>query len=203
MEASGIILAGGASSRMGRDKSLMVIDQQTLIERTVNELRKVTQEIVIASNSAAKYRIPGIEEVPDIFPGRGPLAGIHAGLKKVTYEYTFVISCDMPMFKAEVAQYLLERSPGYDVVVPRIYEHLEPLYAVYSKTCLKHIEACLKAGITKVIEFYPMVKVLTVTQEDFEKFGNPEELFYNLNTPADYMGLVVRKQLGEPEGQKN
>jgi len=194
MKASGIILAGGSSSRMGRDKSLMVYNQQTLIERTVNELRKVVDEIVIASNNTSKYGIPGVIEVPDLYPGMGPLAGIHAGLKQIKHQYAFVISCDMPLFRAELAKYLLELSPGYDVVVPQINEYHEPLCAVYSKNCIEPMENCLKAGVKKIYLFYPQVRILMVGREEIEKIGVPEELFYNLNTPEDYRLLLMRHQ---------
>ncbi len=194
MKASGIILAGGSSSRMGRDKSLMVYNQQTLIERTVNELRKVVDEIVIASNNTSKYSIPGVIEVPDLYPGMGPLAGIHAGLKQIKHRYAFVISCDMPLFRARLAEYLLERCAGYDVVVTQINGYLEPLCAVYSKECLEPIESCLKAGVRKIILFFPQVRVLTIGHREIENIGNPEELFYNLNTPEDYRLLLERRQ---------
>ncbi|MGB9791026.1 MAG: molybdenum cofactor guanylyltransferase [Thermacetogeniaceae bacterium] len=192
MEASGIILAGGSSSRMGRDKSLIVYEQQTLIERTVNELQRVVDDLVIASNHTSRYNIPGTVEVPDVYPGMGPLAGIHAGLKRVKHHYAFVISCDLPLFKAELAAYLLELSPGYDVVVPQLDGYFEPLCAVYSKNCIDPIETCLKAGEKKIITFYPQVRVLPVGREEIERIGNPEELFYNLNTPEDYRLLLGR-----------
>ncbi|NPV30080.1 MAG: molybdenum cofactor guanylyltransferase [Firmicutes bacterium] len=205
MKASGIILAGGCSSRMGRDKSLMVYNRQTLIERTVNELRKVVEDIVIASNHTSKYNISGVVEVPDLYPGMGPLAGMHAGLKQIKHQYAFIISCDMPLFRAELAKYLLDLSPGYDVVVPQLNNYLEPLCAVYSKGCIEPIESCLKAGLRKIILFYSQVRVLPVGREEIEKIGNPEELFYNLNTPEDYRSLLMRRQNmdGSPDDNQN
>ena len=146
MEASGIILAGGNSSRMGRDKSLLKYNHQTLIELTVKELQKVVEDIIIASNHTSKYNIPGITEVPDLYPGTGPLAGMHSGLQHIKHRYAFIVSCDMPLFSADLAKYLLELSPGYDVVVPNINGYQEPLCAVYSKKCIDIIEGCLKAG---------------------------------------------------------
>ncbi|MFY9139768.1 MAG: molybdenum cofactor guanylyltransferase [Thermacetogeniaceae bacterium] len=193
MKASGIILAGGRSSRMGKDKSLMMYEQQTLIERTVNELKKVVDEIIIASNSTSKYGIPGVIEVPDIYPGMGPLAGIHAGLKRVKHQYAFVIGCDMPLFKAELAKFLLELCPGYDVVVPQIDGSGEPLCAVYSKSCIEPIENCLKDGLRSVTLFHHLVRVLPVGREQIEKIGSPKELFCNLNTPEDYKLLLERR----------
>lgn len=96
MKVSGIVLAGGRSSRMGQDKTLMSINAETLIERTVRELGNVVDEIIIASNQESKYNIPGTVEIPDVFPGMGPLGGIHAGLIAAKYQFSFVVAADMP-----------------------------------------------------------------------------------------------------------
>lgn len=193
MAVSGIILAGGRSSRMGRDKSLLELNNETIIERTVRELKDVTDEIVIASNSNMKYGLPGITEVPDIYPGRGPLAGLHAGLAAVKNQYAFVISCDMPFFIKELAIFLLTKRDSYDVVVPRVQGWLQPLCAVYSRQCLEPIEGCLRADIRKVYQFYRQVKVLELEEDTLRQFGNLDKLFLNLNTSDQYQLL---KKLG-------
>lgn len=193
MEASGIILAGGRSSRMGGDKTLMSYQQETLIERTVKEMKKVADEIIISSNHTAKYGIPGTVEVADIYPGMGPLGGIHAGLLASSKPHAFVVACDMPLFKAELAFYLLERCMAYDVVVPTTRGRWEPLCAVYSRKCIKPIEEHLQAGIRTAYEFYDQVRVLKVSEAQLDKIGQPEEMFYNLNTPEDYKTLCEGK----------
>lgn len=193
MDISGIILAGGRSSRMGQDKTLMSLHNETLIERTVKELQNVASEIIVASNDTSKYNLPGLIEVPDAFPGAGPLGGMHAGLTAVRHEYAFVVSCDMPLFSSELASYLLERRHGFDVVVPEIYGCLEPLCAVYAKSCLAAIEKCLHAGIRQVFQFYPEVKVLKIGELELSTLGKIDELFCNLNTPEDYQALVREK----------
>lgn len=193
MGISGIILAGGQSMRMGRDKTLMTYNNETLVEHTVKEMGKFADEIIIASNNTNKYNLPGIIEVPDIYQGMGPLAGIHAGLIRAKFNYAFVASCDMPLFSAELAAFLLGRCEGYDVVVPDLGEYSEPLCAVYSKECLGPIEKCLKNNIRKVIKFYPDVKVLKVSKKEFDFLGEAERLFFNLNTPEDYRVLLGRK----------
>lgn len=137
MEASGIILAGGLSSRMGQDKTMMAYNKETLIGHMVKEMRKVAKQIIISSNHTAKYKIPDTLEVPDIYPGMGPMAGMHAGLQAARNTHAFIVAADMPLFKAELAQYLLERSVGYDIVVPIIKGRWEPLCAVYSRNCIK------------------------------------------------------------------
>ncbi|HZK56175.1 MAG TPA: molybdenum cofactor guanylyltransferase [Desulfosporosinus sp.] len=200
MEASGIILAGGLSSRMGSDKTLMVYSNETFIEHMVSEMRQVVDEIIIASNHTTKYEIPGTVEVQDIYPGMGPLGGIHAGLLATQKSWAFVVATDMPLFKADLAVFLLERSAGYDVVVPYINGRWEPLCAVYSRECLKAIGECLKADIRQIHRFYSQVRVLKVGEEELSRVGKIDELFYNMNTPEDYRNLYERKVTGQDQG---
>lgn len=185
MGVSGIILAGGRSSRMGQDKMLLVFQNETLLARMVNRLRSVVDDIIIASNDTAKYGIEGVREVRDIFPGMGPMGGLHAGLIAAKYDNAFVIAGDMPYFSENVAEYLLSRKAGYDAVVPRLNGYWEPLCAVYSRSCIAPIEYCLLAGIRKVFRFYPAVKVLAVDEDKLNTAGLPANIFYNLNAPED------------------
>ncbi len=192
MKVSGIVLAGGRSSRMGQDKTLLSVNAESLIERTVKEMRKAVDEIIIASNQKCKYNIPGTVEIPDVFSGRGPLGGIHAGLLAASYPLAFVVAGDMPFFTADLATYLLSKSAGYDVVAPEIDGYWEPLCAVYSKDCLKPIEQYLVADIRKVYAFYPSVRVLKVKEKELIKMGKIENIFCNLNTPEDYQDLLMK-----------
>lgn len=192
MPVSGIILAGGYSSRMGCDKSLLLFKSETLIERAVRKMRSVADEIIIASNDTEKYNLPGTVEVPDIFPDMGPLGGIHAGLMAASYPYSFVISCDLPFFEPQMAEYLLSRKKGYDVVVPEIQKHVEPVCAVYASRCLTPMEFCLAAGMNRIYKFYADVRVLHVNEYDLQPWGDLKKIFFNLNTPED--AACLRKQ---------
>lgn len=189
MAVSGIILAGGRSSRMGRDKTLILYKNETLIARTVNELRGVVDDIVIASNHTAKYNLAGVREVPDTYPGMGPLGGLYAGLAAAKYEDAFVVAGDLPFFTGRLAAWLLARKDGYDAVVPRIGGNWEPLTAVYSRGCLGPIGDCLQAGLKKVYQFYPAVRVLAVSEEELRTAGFTTDVFYNLNAPEDLAAL--------------
>ena len=192
MAISGIILAGGRSSRMGLDKTLLQYNNETLIERTVRNLRHCADEIIIASNSTAKYNLPGIVEVPDIYPDMGPLGGMHAALLAARHQHSFVVSCDMPFFSTEFVKYMVERKAGYDVVVAEIQKRWEPLCAVYSRNCIEPIERLLQAGVSKVYLFYTDVRVLTISESQLRLVGDIEEIFCNLNTPAD-LALLKNK----------
>ena len=190
MKASGIILAGGYSSRMGQDKTLMPVNAETLIERAVTELRKTVDEIIIASNQKAKYNLPGTVEVEDIYPGMGPLGGIHAGLSAANYQYAFVMAADMPLFSADLAGYLLNRCDGYDVVAPEVNGQWEPLCAVYAKDCIKPIEKLLAEDVKKAQYFLSLVRVLKISQKELAMIGKTNDIFYNLNTPEDYQKFL-------------
>ena len=192
MGVSGIILAGGRSLRMGRDKTLLLFNNETLIERTIKKMQNIVDEIIIASNHTGKYNFADIVEVCDTYPGVGPLGGLHAGLMRAKHQHSFVISGDMPLFTEELATYLLEHKEGYDVVVPKIRNHWEPLCAVYSKNCTHPIEICLQANMKKAYSFYPLVKVLKIFENQLQSIGDIEELFCNLNTPEDLNSLTLK-----------
>lgn len=195
MGVSGIILAGGRSSRMGRDKTLLSLHHhETLIERTVKAVAEFADEIIIASNNTAKYKLAGCREVPDIYPGRGPLAGLHAGLITARHHYAFVVSGDMPFFTADLARFLLDRKTGYDGVVPAVRGCWEPLCAVYSRNCINAIETCLQAGVSQVFQFYPNVNILRINESALQRVGNLKKLFYNLNTPEDVSYLLQQEE---------
>jgi molybdopterin-guanine dinucleotide biosynthesis protein A len=198
MQVSGIILAGGRSSRLGRDKTLLTINNETLIKRTIRVLSEVADEIIIASNHTAKYNLPGLIEVPDTFSGMGPMGGMHAGLIAAKHTHAFVVSCDMPFFSSELAKFLVDRKDGYDVIVPQINKRWEPLCGVYSKKCVGYIEKCLSTNVKQVYQFYPYVKVLKVTEDEISGMGKVEDLFYNLNTPADYNAVMQKTGTAEP-----
>ncbi|MCR6546898.1 molybdenum cofactor guanylyltransferase [Dehalobacterium formicoaceticum] len=197
MKVSGVILAGGKSRRMGQDKTLMTFNNETLIGHMIKELKDVTDEIIIASNHSNKYQFPGITEVVDIYPGKGPLAGVHAGLTAAMNEYAFVVSSDMPLFQGKLVTYLAERAPDYDVVVPKPFGYWEPLCALYSKNCLPVMEKYLRASDHAVaaFHFYPEVKVLEINEKELSASGNMKHLFYNVNTPEDYQALMRQENL--------
>jgi molybdopterin-guanine dinucleotide biosynthesis protein A len=199
MKISGIILAGGKSRRMGQDKTLMTINNETLIEHTVKELKHVTDEIIIAGNHRDKYQFSGIREVVDLYPGKGPLAGIHAGLNAAKNEYAFVVSSDMPLFQGKLVTFLAEKKETYDVVVPKPFGYWEPLCALYAKRCLPVIEKYLRDydHAVAAFHFYPKVQVLEINEKELQESGYMKDFFYNMNTPEDYRILKKGGNLKE------
>ncbi|MEW8959661.1 molybdenum cofactor guanylyltransferase [Neomoorella humiferrea] len=183
-EAAGIVLAGGKSTRMGTNKALLPLGQVSMLARVVAALRPLFSEIIVVTNTPELYQDLGTRLVTDVIPGRGPLSGFHAGLMYSPYRYNFIVACDMPFIDPGFISHLIKQAEGYDVVVPRLGEYLQPLHAVYSRECLKAVEECLREGQYKAFAFYPKVKVRYVDIDRLQGI-DPERVFFNINTPKD------------------
>lgn len=187
-----IILAGGKSSRMGKDKAFLELGEGTLIEMLVEKGRAFGfDEIIIVSNEIEKYLFLKVKVVKDFYPGMGPLAGIHAGLTHSRYWNNFVIPCDMPFISLELIKQLLAVQNDCKVVVPKIGDKFQPLAALYTKDCVSHIAYLLENKISKVIELYDLVKTCYLEIEE-------NNCFFNINTPDDF--LKAKKYVKEDVG---
>lgn len=190
MRATGVILAGGKSSRMGTDKALLPISHDTMLSRAIKELQKAFAEVLIANRRDVKYGLAGIREIPDIFTGMGPLAGIHAGLCEAKYYAVFFAACDMPFIDSELARFMVEQVKGFDIAVPKIGTKLQPLFAVYTKKCIPYIEFSLEHNINRVTDFYSKVNVNFINEKSIEQFIEPDKVFCNVNTPWEYKEMA-------------
>ena len=199
MKVSGVILAGGKSRRMGTNKAMLGLGQNTMLELVVKGMRQVAEEIIIVSSDPDPYLHLGLPVVQDILGGCGPLGGLHSGLHHAKNNFSFVAGCDMPFFSAPLARHMVSQSPGYDVVVPRQGEYLEPLFAIYGKGCLPFIEAKLNEGRFKIMGFFSLVRVKYVEGEDISSLAEPKRIFFNVNTPLEYQR--AKEALECPKGR--
>lgn len=186
LDVTGIILAGGKSSRMGRNKALLEVGGERIIARTVSLFKTLFKEVILVTNTPEEYVDLRIKIVTDVFPEKGSLGGIYTGLFYASYDYSFIASCDMPFLKRELIEFIISLKEGYDVVVPKLPDGYEPLHAVYSKRCLKPVKAMIDKGDLRIIEFYPDVKVKEVSEEELEPFISKPSPFININTPGEY-----------------
>jgi molybdopterin-guanine dinucleotide biosynthesis protein A len=183
-----IILAGGKSSRLGQSKALQSIGGKSLIQWVVDHLAILSTEIIIAT--AHGEAIPcsstvKIKTVADIYPGKGPLAGIYSGLIASSSSQAIVVGCDTPFLSVGLLEYMTQLSSTFDVVVPRIKNKLEPLCAVYSKNCVAPIQELLEQNELRISELFRMVKVRYIEKDEINSF-DPEHLsFFNINSQAD------------------
>ncbi len=184
-----MVLAGGGGLRLGREKALENLGKRSLLERVLLQLSFLDSDILLVTAKELSY--PWLEGhsrlkiVSDIYHGKGPLGGIYAGLKLSDSFYNLVVACDMPFLNRALLSYMASVSAGYDLVVPRLKDLVEPLHAVYSKACLAPIECLLEQGILNVRELFSLVKVRYVEAEEIDRF-DPEHLsFFNINTKSD------------------
>lgn len=185
INAAAIILAGGKNTRMGANKALLEIESRQLIRRITDELAREFAEIIIVANDPEPYKEFAVRVTGDIIPGRGPLGGIHAGLTVSPYRLNFVTAGDMPFIKGPLAAYMVTQTGDADALVPRIDDKWQPLFAVYSRDCLKAIEECLAGDRYKVSAFYPQVRVKYIEEDVVRKFSEPDRIFFNINTPGE------------------
>jgi molybdenum cofactor guanylyltransferase len=180
---TGIILAGGKSSRFGSDKALYEYRGMKLIEYAIDVLKPLTHEILISTNKPADYEFTGLKTFQDAFPGQGPLSGIHSGLLHSAYDKTLVVGCDMPYLELALFEYLLNHSNRYQVIYPTHNGFTESMVGYYHKSCLDIIEAALKQGNNKILNAVEPLKVLFLNVDDQDFYDS--KLFRNINSQKD------------------
>src|SRR5688572_9252602 len=176
------IQAGGQSSRMGEDKALKLFLGRPLIERVIERLMPIADEMIVTTNRPAEYGFLSARFVQDIKPGRGALGGLYTAVASADHPFVAVVACDMPFASAnffESASRLMVQEEA-DVIIVKTGQGYEPLHALYRRaTCLPAIEAAIDADQWKVTSWFPQVKVHEV--KDFDPL-----CFWNLNTPEEF-----------------
>lgn len=173
---SAAILAGGRATRFGGcDKSALLVDGRTIRERQLEAIAPLTDDLQIV--------------MTDIVPGCGPLGGLHAALTAARHETLLLVAGDMPYVTTAFAAYLLSLAAGVDAVVPQSERGYHPLCAVYTRACLEPAAARLADRRLKMRDLVDSVRARVVPIEDVRRFGDPDRLLANVNTPADYAGL--------------
>src|SRR5579863_8922357 len=181
MQRAAFVLAGGRSSRMGRDKALLPMEGHSLIEHVAEQARSVTNDIALVGERT-RYANFGYRVIEDIFPGHGPLAGLHAALASSHSEWHLVLACDMPQIRREFLLQLIERAEAgaAAAVVPVGPDRIpQPLCAAYHRTCTAAIAHALERGIRKVTDGLAALDI------DFWPVPH-SHYFRNLNTPEDW-----------------
>jgi molybdenum cofactor guanylyltransferase len=185
LKATGAILAGGSSSRLGTDKAVLKMNNHTLLEHAADKLQALLPEVIVIGSDYKKYQIPHIAEYTDLYQNCGPLGGIHAALQYASFDLVLVAACDIPFWNSRLAKLLIRSCAGFDAAVPRLDGYYEPLLAVYSKACLPAVKASLDSRQYKVSGFYAKINVRFIERAELERVCNPEEAFRNINIPDD------------------
>jgi len=185
-QATCVILAGGASRRMGQDKSMLPVQGTSLIRHILQQVESHFDEVIISSNTPEAHQFPGVRIVSDPEKGRGPLVGIFTALQASSHAMNFVIACDIPMIDTHLAKHLLRLSQGYDAVIPRSGSgFFEPLFAVYRRSLLGDMEKTLAQGRNRILDALKASQVLYVDLSELQA-----QSLMNLNTRDDYHAFI-------------
>ena len=193
------VQAGGQSSRMGQDKALKPFLGRPLIQRVIDRLAPIADEVIVTTNRPEEYAFLNLPLFPDLKPGRGALGGLYTALASATRETVAVVACDMPFASISLFKYMNEllETDQADVAIARSEHGPEPLHAVYRRaTCVPAIEAAIAADEWKVIAWFPQVKVRFLTAEELGAHDPSGLAFWNLNTPEEFAD--AERRAGEP-----
>jgi molybdopterin-guanine dinucleotide biosynthesis protein A len=183
---TGIILAGGKSSRLGnRNKAFIKLGKYSIIERIVSRLKEAGFEKMIICG--CEITIENVTSVKDITPHKGPLIGLYSGLIASNSFYNFVVACDMPFLSINLIKYMKDKVGDADVVIPKTKKGIEPLHAIYSKNCLNIIKKKIdeEKGKFSIHSIFSKLKIKYILEEEILQFSLPELAFFNINTLED------------------
>ena len=192
---TGIILAGGKSTRIGANKPQLKIGNSHLIDRVLDTLSQFTSSILIVTTEGqiglAKSATPSARMVKDIYPGKGPLGGIYTGLMHAETSYSLVVGCDMPFLNSGLIKYLIDGASSFDAIAPKIGWMIQPLHAIYSKRCVPSIEALIREDQLQIIKLFNLVNTRYVTEKEIDQFDPDHLSFLNINTEGDLLKAEV------------
>ena len=178
------ILAGGKSTRMGQDKSGLLLHGKPLLSHVIERVREFGDDLLLVTNTPERHAQYGLPMHPDFQPGGGPLVGIYTALLHSQTDYTLIVGCDMPYLDPALLRFLIGSAPGFDAVVPELGGRLQGLHAVYGKSCMPSIEHHLNKGELAVFKVLKGLNVRTIAETELAQFDLRS--FENLNTPDDF-----------------
>ena len=188
MKVTSIILAGGKNLRLGRSKALETIGGKSLIECVIERLRPLTSQIlIVTSREQLDLPVTGKAEIlVDLYPGKGPLGGIYTGLLASRTSHSIVVACDMPFLNTELLRYMIELADDFDAVVPRLgKEMVEPLHAIYSKSCLDNMKTQLERNQLEINPLLNTVHVRYVERAECQRLDAQLLSFFNINYQSE------------------
>lgn len=186
MDATGIVLAGGNSTRMGRAKALLPLGGEPLVARVVATLGRLMDDIVVVAAPGQELPPLRARVVHDAIAHQGPMRAIACGLAAARSPIGFVASCDCPFHDSALVSHLLANALGHDVVVPRWQQRLQPLHAVYRRSLVPLLEEALRTGERRPVAVFDRVRTRTVGEEAIRTFDPEGWSFFNINTPDEY-----------------
>ena len=189
---TGVILAGGKSRRMGENKALLQLGEDSLIGHVIRRMRLVTDELLLITNTPAEYAHLNLPIHEDIVPNTGALGGIYTGLSHASHDVVFCVACDSPFLEPKLLTHLVATLTEHDAVMPYTINRketqitLQTLCAAYSKRCLPIIELMMKESELRVHALQEWANIKRIAPEVWRKFDPGGMSFFNINTPEDF-----------------
>ena len=190
---TGIILAGGRSTRYGSNKAMAEVDGRRLIERVVTVMETVFQRLILVTNTPEEYAYLELPMIQDLIKGLGPLGGLYTGLESLSDEAGFFVACDMPFLNGPLIRHMVQVRGRFDAVVPKIDWMLEPLHALYTRDCLPAIKVMIDSRQYQIMKFFEKITVRFLVEDEIRAFDPSLRSLFNVNRPEELAGSTESK----------
>lgn len=191
-QVTAVVLAGGASSRMGQNKALLKLGNKTMIERIIDPLREVFQEIIIITDQPSDYLfLKNVRMTGDVLltAKKNSLLGIYSGLMTSSNPYIFTIACDMPFVNIPLIEYMIQQLTDEDIIIPYVEPHYEPLHGIYSRSCIPCIKEMLDKGNYKITTLLNSAIIKRIMKDEITQLDPLMRCFINVNNYEEYMEI--------------
>jgi molybdopterin-guanine dinucleotide biosynthesis protein A len=189
-DVAAVLLAGGRSRRMGSDKALLPLDGMPMVQRIAGRLREVTDEVLLSAGDPSAYGFLQLPFVPDRFPDRGPMAGLHAAMLHTSRPRVLLLACDLPRVSAVLLRHAIRQANGFDIVVPVTSDGCpHPVCAVYGRACLPTLERNLQAGDNRLVSLLDEPG-LQIRRWHIAEDGFSDAELSDIDHPQDFEALL-------------
>ena len=192
---TGILLAGGRSRRMGRDKALLELGGETVARRLLRVLRECAEELIIVGNAPERFEREDVPVIPDDAPGLGVVGGIATGIRAMRGETGIVIACDMPFLSGDLLRFVAASVGDADGALIESEKGYEPLCAAYRKTLLPTLDRMIAEGDLAAQRIVERGNLRVLDVAELECAGFDRRRLFNMNTPEDWE--TARRLLSE------
>ena len=186
-DVTGVLLAGGKSQRMGQDKRLLSVGEETLYARSLSVLRAIFERVVVVVAQDSLLVASDAPVLRDLIPHCGSLGGLYTGLKQAGTQWVFAVACDMPFLDPDTIRHFIGLKSEGDVVMAKLQNGFQPMHALYHRNCLPVMEQLIQAKdftIHRLVDHHSLHARLIMPAE-LARLDPDERSFYNINTPDD------------------
>jgi len=186
-DVTGVLLAGGKSRRMGQDKRLLSVGEETLYARSLSVLQAIFERVVVVVAQDSPLVASDAPVLRDVIPHCGSLGGLYTGLKQAGTQWVFAVACDMPFLDPDTIRHFIGLKGEGDVIMAKLQNGFQPMHALYHRNCLPTMESLIHAQDFKIqrLADHPALRVRVVMPAELRQLDPQGRSFYNVNTPAD------------------